>query len=332
MKRISIGFVVGVVAALLHLCLALFACHACWHSRSSTAGLAFLPFFFLDAPLLFLTPFLNGLFGKIAPLIQFGLLGSALWFLIPWQIGEIASRLFSRRPRIASIISLVVAIPLLYVAFMSLAFLTVRLRIQGERPAELKPLLNSADSDFLTARTVFSEEGVFSGISGISRRTCRPGAGTEFVFALPRAVVFLDDHYQEKHRISFADRVFKTIEPLDIDGKQSYRLLATQFQKGTYLFDLEGKEIWNYTVDRVRFGDIDGDGKQKVAIFSDSEIRLLDGDGKTRWKHPAIAVGHLEMADVRGNGKAEVIYSNAANAGGTTEFTVLDAAGEQWPR
>jgi hypothetical protein len=327
MKRISIGFWAGVVAAFLHLCLALFACHACWHSRSSTAGLAFLPFFFLDAPLLFLTPFLNGLFGKIAPLIQFGLLGSALWFLIPWQIGKFAVRFFPRRPQIASIVSLIVAIPILYVAFMQLAFFTVKRSIQGERPAELKGVLNSASTDILTGKAIFSEEGA-SGISGIRRMHCRPGAGTELVFALPRSVVFLDDNYREQHRISFADQVFKTIEPLDLDGKGSCRLLATRFQKGTYLLDLQGKEIRNYgPVDRVRFGDIDGDGKQELAIFDGSEVRLLDGDGKTRWKHPALAIGHLEMADVRGNGKAEILCSNAANAWGATEFTILDAAG-----
>jgi len=46
-----------------------------------------------------------------------------------------------------------------------------------------------------------------------------------------------------------------------------------------------------------------------------------------RWKHPVLALGHLEMADVRGNGMAEIIYSNSNNAFGTTDFTILDADG-----
>jgi hypothetical protein len=148
-------------------------------------------------------------------------------------------------------------------------------------------------------------------------------------------MVFLDKNYQEKHRISFGDRVFRTMEPVHVDEKSPCSIIATRFQKGTYLFDLDGKEIWSVTrdnaeqgpLDQVQFGDIDGDGRKEFAMFTGGGIRLLDSTGKTRWKHSTLALGHLEMADVRGNGKAEIIYCNANNADGVTTFTIVDSAG-----
>ena len=337
MKRSSLGFKIGIGVALFHFCMVLLACLAVWQSRSSTAGLAFIWFFFLDAPLFFLEPLSFGLFGQLGPLIHYGLLGSALWFLIPWLIGKIAARIFPRRPRVATVVCLIVAIPILLVGFLKLYSFSMERSIEGERPEELKGRLNSISSDFLTSKVVFSEDGVFCGISGISKMTCRPGAGAELLVALPRAVVFLDDNYQEKHRVSFGDRVFHTIEPADIDGKHSCAFLAYSFMEGAYLFDFQGKELWNYTqhdsatgyVEAARCGDIDGDGKQEVAVLDgySREIRLLDSDGRTRWKHPAISIRHMEMADVRGNGKAEVVYGNFDCTIMGVDLTVLNATG-----
>jgi hypothetical protein len=81
----------------------------------------------------------------------------------------------------------------------------------------------------------------------------------------------------------------------------------------------------------VRFGDVDGDGKPEFAIYSryTEGVHLIDGNGKTRWKHPAYTIGHLEMKDINGDGKAEIIYSNSNNANGITEFATLDATGSE---
>jgi hypothetical protein len=56
-------------------------------------------------------------------------------------------------------------------------------------------------------------------------------------------------------------------------------------------------------------------------------IELVDGDGHVKWSHPVYALGHLEIADVRGVGHPEIVYSNSNNADGRTTFTVLDADG-----
>ena len=54
---------------------------------------------------------------------------------------------------------------------------------------------------------------------------------------------------------------------------------------------------------------------------------MLDGDGKARWHHPVLALGHVEIADSNGNGEADIIYSNSNNATGRTDFTTLDSTG-----
>ena len=49
---------------------------------------------------------------------------------------------------------------------------------------------------------------------------------------------------------------------------------------------------------------------------------MVNSDGKVRWKHPINALGHLEVMDIDGDGKDEIIYSN-----GTTEFNILNESG-----
>jgi hypothetical protein len=76
----------------------------------------------------------------------------------------------------------------------------------------------------------------------------------------------------------------------------------------------------------VDFGDIDGDGKTEFAVYHryTEGIHLVNSDGKVRWKHPVIALGHLEIIDIDGDGKDEIIYKKS-NA--STEFTILDESG-----
>lgn len=337
MKRKSIGFKIGVVLGMFHLCLAILAFFVYSNSQSSTAGLVFIWFFFLDAPILLLPASLFKVFGVLAPLIQFGVFGSALWFLIPWLIDMAFACVFPKRKRLARIIVIVIAIPIILAGFSKLSMLSIKLKIQSERPSELKKVLNSASSNFLAEKVVF-EGDEREAVKNISRMNCRSGAGMEFIVALSDGVVFLNESYQEQSRLNFAGRRFTTIEPLGMDNNaNSCRFVAYSYVKGVYLFDIEGKEIWKLIhidsstghIDGVTFGDVDGDGKTEFAVYYRYRegIHLVDGEGKTRWKHPVYALGHLEITDINEDGKAEVIYDNSNNANGITEFKILDEAG-----
>lgn len=337
-KRKSTGFKVGLLLAAIHLCLAVLAFLAAIKSHSSTAGLVFIWFFFLDAPLLLLLPpTLFNIFGIASPLIQYGVIGSALWFLIPWLIDKAVTRISPNTSRTARVLILIGVIPFILGGFYRLSFFSTKLLVQRERPAELKKMLNSATSDFLTGKVVF-EDYAPMGVRSISRMNCRPGIGAELLLALPRGLVFLNENYQEQYRLNLSERkAYQTIQPLYLDG--SCVFLAHMFQEGMHLFGLDEKEIWRDSplvtgakgAEGVRFGDVDGDGKPEFAIYSryTEGVHLIDGNGKTRWKHPAYTIGHLEMQDVNGDGKAEIIYTNSNNANGITEFTTLDAMGTE---
>lgn len=333
MKQKSIGLKIGVVFAAVHLCLVILAFFAMMSSRSSTASLVFVWFFFLDAPLLLLLPpSVLKLFGIAGPLIQFGVFGSGMWFLIPWLIDMAVTHIFSNVTRVARGIIIAVAIPLILGGFFRLSFFSTKLLVQQERPEELIKILNQASSDFLTGKVIF-EDHAPGGIRSITRMICRPAAGMEILLTLPRGVVFLNDSYQEQYRLNLSERKgFKTIEPLFLNENHSCGFAAYMYPDGVHLFGLDGKEIWKYlsqgrgtgVIDGVRFGDIDGDGKPEFALYHSFRdgICLVNVEGKTRWTHPVYSLGHLEIADINDDGKGEIVYNNR-------EFTVLDSEGRE---
>lgn len=212
----------------------------------------------------------------------------------------------------------------------------VKKSIQRERPAELKKMLGSASSDFLTEK-VLLQGNDYGGMSSIRLMNCRPDAGIEFLLSLPSEVVFISNDYQEQHRLKFDGNRFITIEPIYMGNTSACMFMAKKLFEGVYLYNSDGKEIWKITrqdrnetaIDGVKFGDVEGDKRPEFAIYHRYKegIHLVDQAGKTLWKYPVIAIGHLEMVDVSGDGKAEIIFSKSNNAGGVTEFVILDATG-----
>jgi hypothetical protein len=221
--------------------------------------------------------------------------------------------------------------------FFRLSFFSAKLLVQQERPEELKKKLNQASSDFLTGKVIFEDYSP-AGVTSINRMKCRPSGGDELVLALPQSIVFLNDNYRVQHKLNLVDRkAFKRIEPLVVNGAQSCEYLGYMYPEGVHLYGPDGKEIWNFVsqnsntggIDGVRSGDIDGDGKPEFAVYSRYRegIALLDSTGEIKWKYPVYALEHLEIADVQGDGKADIIFDNSNNANGVTEFTVLDSQG-----
>jgi hypothetical protein len=339
MIRRTIGFKVGIVTFCIHLCLAVFAFITYTNSKSSTAGLVFIYFFFLDAPihlLITLLPFSVFDFSVIMPLIIYGVLGSSLWFLIPWLMDRLVTRIFPNVTGTMRWTSVIGLIPLFMVGFIPLGSLTTTLSIQQERPDELRKLLGSTPSDYLTQRVVFGDISL-GGVSSIIRGSYRPNTGPETVLAFHRGVVFLNDSYEVQNRIEFSDCYFQTVYPVHTADDYTSQFITYKLFEYVALLDYNGKEMWRTAgaadegrhVDGVQSGDIDRDGKHEFAVYHRYRdgIMLIDESGKTLWKHPVYALGHLEMKDVRGNGKKEIFYSNSNNANLLTVFRTLDAEG-----
>jgi hypothetical protein len=341
MARKTIGFKIGIVMFCVHLCMVVLAFVAYMNSQSSTAGLIFIWFFSLDAPihlLLLLLPFSIFELSVISPLIIYGVFGSSLWFLIPWLMDRLVTRVFPNVTGTMRWITVIGTIPLFIVGFTFLGFLSTTLSIRQERPDELRDLLTSTTSGYLTQRVVFDDISLV-GVSSINQGNCRTNAGSETLLACHRGVVFLNDNYEEQSRIVFSGRNFyTTVHPVHTDGAHACRFIAYRLFKHVSLLDSDGEEIWKIVgdedagryIDGVQSGDIDGDGKPEFAIYHSYQdgIALMDEDGNPIWTHPVYSLGHLEMTDVRGNGKDEIIYSNSNNANRLTVFKTLDADGK----
>jgi len=335
-KKKSIGFKIGIGLAVLHLGLVILAFIAFITSSSSTSALVFIWFFFLDAPIRLLPSSIFDIFGVAGPLISFGVLGSALWFLIPWLLDRLVVNIFPKAGRKIRWLVVIGAIPLILIGFTALGDFAVKKSIQAERPAELKKMLDSASTDFLTEKIIL-EDNDYGAVSSIRLMHCRPDTGLEIMLTLPWGVAFFNNDYQEQHRIKFGQNSYMTIEPIGRDGISSCTYMAYKLFEGVYLYDSEGNQRWNITrqepngtaIGGVKAGDVNGDNKPEFAIYHRYRegIHLVDGDRVTLWKYPVLALGHLEMVDVDGDGKTKIIFSNSNNANGVTEFTILDGAG-----
>ena len=95
-QKYSVGFMLGIVFAVLHLCLVILAYTAYINSKSSTSALVFILFFTLDAPIHMLPSSVFQMFGTPSPLILYGVFGSVMWFLIPWLLDKGAKGLFPK--------------------------------------------------------------------------------------------------------------------------------------------------------------------------------------------------------------------------------------------
>ena len=331
----SVGFKIGLMTAALHFLLAVLAYVAMSSSKSSTAGLAFLPFVVLDAPLWLLQTLLPDAVGKAvmsSPLISFGVLGSVMWFVLPWLADRLVVRFFPKARRLVRWIVVLACLPLFFFAFRPLSFQVGMMSMRNERPEELQALLAKPAPGVLTRRTVLEDQDL-RGICGIHRID---GSG-ELLVAFHRGAVRLDARYAVKTRLEFTTNYYQTVAPVWAEGVFTGQFIVHKLFEYAALLDAEGNELWRageklapgQTIDGVRSGDLDGDGRPEFAVFYryGGGLLLVDEAGQIRWTHPIDSLGHLEMANVLRNGRQGIFYSQSKNAGRATDFTTVGATG-----
>jgi hypothetical protein len=81
------------------------------------------------------------------------------------------------------------------------------------------------------------------------------------------------------------------------------------------LMDESGKVLWmvpdGFDTDDMAMGDVNGDEQPEfvVGYNGGTGVRLLDVSGKEIWKLPSGNVWHVDMVDINGDGKDEIIHS-----------------------
>jgi hypothetical protein len=124
--------------------------------------------------------------------------------------------------------------------------------------------------------------------------------------------------FKRKVRFSIVQLCPVTLARINPTGEYGYLTRDESWAVPATLFDKEGNVIWrskgNWSgVDDSAPGDVQGDGKLSVVIGFNGGggIALLDEQGKQLWKKDDANVWHVETLDVNGDGREEILHSNA---------------------
>ena len=130
---------------------------------------------------------------------------------------------------------------------------------------------------------------------------------------------FVDSAGQLKKSVRFSieERCPVAVVRIDATGGYGYLTRDESWAVPATLFDKEGQVRWRSKswpgIDDSVSGDVNGDGKLSVVIGFNGGggLLLLDGQGKELWKKEESNVWHVETLDTNGDGREEILHSNA---------------------
>lgn len=147
-----------------------------------------------------------------------------------------------------------------------------------------------------------------------------------------RGAHFLDNRGLLKKQIRFSNDFFCPVQITRLDASGEYGFLTRDESWATdvTLFDKQGQELWSYKggirgIDDSVGGDLDGKGNLQVVIGFNGGggVALVDGKGKEIWQKTDTNVWHVETLDINGDGREEILHSNARG-----QLLVRNARGE----
>lgn len=156
--------------------------------------------------------------------------------------------------------------------------------------------------------------------------------GADIVVVGSRGADFIDLASQIKKQIQFStnQNTSVTVARTSAAGGYGYLTRDESWTAPAMLFDEEGQLRWRSKgpwsgVDDSAPGDVLGDGKLSVVIGFNGGggIALLDGQGHSVWNKREGNVWHVETLDIEGNGREEILHSNAKG-----QLLVRDAKGK----
>ena len=127
--------------------------------------------------------------------------------------------------------------------------------------------------------------------------------------------LFLDANHQPIKEICFSKRVFCPVEvsKLDSSGDYGYLTRDESWSSPVISYDRDGKERWSFSGGFLRRIDDSApfESGAVVGFNGSSGVVLLDGRGKPIWQKPEGNVWHVESFDPNGDGREEILHSDA---------------------
>ena len=148
-----------------------------------------------------------------------------------------------------------------------------------------------------------------------------------------RGAHYLDARGELKKQVRFSESVGCPIEVARIDPSGDYGFLTRHesWAVDAIFFDKQGQKLWSYPggflkgINDSVAGDVAGNGKLEVVIGFNGNggLVLVDGEGKKVWQKTGWIVWHVETLDTNGNGRKQILHSNARG-----QLLVRSASGE----
>ena len=118
-------------------------------------------------------------------------------------------------------------------------------------------------------------------------------------------------------KVTFSQRAERA-EAIDVEGDGTLEFLSRgSWGSEPCVFDFTGAVRWEAHgasgANDMAAGDTDGDGRLEFAVGYNGGggVELLNSAGKRRWQKPAANVWAVTFVDTDGDGKPEVVHSNA---------------------
>jgi len=213
----------------------------------------------------------------------------------------------------------------------------------------LQPRLIKGEGNF-EKRAFYAAEGL-GNISQIRMGWPADREGADIAVVGSRGADFIDLAGRFKKHVRFSTEQWSPIvvARMNASGEYGYLTRDESWATPAMLFDKEGRVSWRSEgtlagVDDSVPADLYGDGKLSIVIGFNGwgGVALFDGQGKKLWKKREWNVWHVETLDTNGDGREEILHSNAKgqllvrNANGDViaqflpEFYVSNFAVTRW--
>ncbi|MFQ5839339.1 MAG: FG-GAP repeat domain-containing protein [Candidatus Methylomirabilales bacterium] len=195
-------------------------------------------------------------------------------------------------------------------------------RPSGDVPSEWDPGVVLGEGVF--QRAVWSEVPV-GRVSEIRVRS-NPTPAMPILVVGAEGAAFMTQDGSVTQTIRFDRRGGRVVAvDLDRDGQEEFLDRGGGWQPVS-IYDSRGVTIWSYgkrnileallrdAPNDMAMGDVDGDGRPEFVVgFNGSGgVHLLDGGGRVLWKQADGNVWGVEIRDLDGDGKGEIIHSSYA--------------------